>query len=148
MDNFQTIVWAVLAALFIIGELLTAGFFLFWFGVAASVSCVLAIIGVGAGWQLAVFVFLSIILVASTRRFADKITKESPVKVASDRALGKKGLVIERIDPIRDTGMVLVDREKWRADSQKDAVIEKDAIIEVIGIEGTHLIVKQAEEEK
>ena len=44
-----TIAWAVLAALFIIGELLTAGFFLFWFGLAAAVSCVLAILGVGVG---------------------------------------------------------------------------------------------------
>ena len=28
MYNFQPIVWAILAALFVIGELLTAGFFL------------------------------------------------------------------------------------------------------------------------
>lgn len=153
MDNLQqivspTIVWAILAALFIIGELFTAGFFLFWFGLAAAVSCVLAILGVGAGWQIAVFVILATVMGALSRRFADSVTKESPVKVASDRAIGKKGLVIERIDTLRDTGEVLVDKEKWRADSKDDVIIEKDAVIKVVGIEGTRLIVKPAEEEE
>ena len=153
MDKLQqvlnpTVVWAVLAALFIIGELLTAGFFLFWFGLAAAVSCILAIIGVGAGWQIAAFVLLSIILVALSRRFAERVTKEQPIRVASDRAIGKKGLVLEKIDTIRDTGRVLVDKEEWRADTQNETVIEKDAVIEVIGVEGTRLIVKPMEEEK
>lgn len=142
------IVWAVLAALFIIGELLTAGFFLFWFGLAAAVSCFLAMLGVGGGWQIAVFVVISAVLGAMSRRFADRVTKEPPVKVASDRALGKKGLVIERIDTLRDTGEVLVEKEKWRADSKGDANIEKDAVIKVVGIEGTRLIVEPAEGEE
>ena len=143
-----TIAWAVLAALFIIGELLTAGFFLFWFGLAAAVSCVLAMLGVGVGWQIAVFVVLAAVLGALSRRFADRVTKESPVKVGSDRALGKKGLVIERIDTLRDTGEVLVEKEKWRADSKDDVIIEQNAVIKVVGIEGTRLIVKPAEEEE
>ncbi|GAG44541.1 unnamed protein product, partial [marine sediment metagenome] len=110
--------------------------------------CILSIIGVGAGWQIAVFVILSAILAASSRRFAERVTKESPIRVASDRAIGKKGLVIERIDTIRDTGRVLVDKEEWRADSQGDVAIEKDAIIQVVGVEGTRLIVKPVKKEE
>ena len=52
-------IWMIIAALFIIGEIFTAGFFLFCFGIGAAVAGVLALLGVSFGWQLAIFVVVS-----------------------------------------------------------------------------------------
>ena len=49
-------IWMAIAALFIIGEIFTQGFFLLWFGIGAAVAGVLAILGLGVGWQLGAFV--------------------------------------------------------------------------------------------
>ena len=48
-----------IAALFIIGEIFTQGFFLLWFGIGAAVAGICAILGLGVGWQLGSFVVVS-----------------------------------------------------------------------------------------
>ena len=40
-------IWMILAALFVVGEIFTAGFFLLWFGIGAAVSGVIALLGLG-----------------------------------------------------------------------------------------------------
>ena len=38
-------IWMAIAALFIVGEIFTQGFFLLWFGIGAAVAGFLAILG-------------------------------------------------------------------------------------------------------
>jgi membrane protein implicated in regulation of membrane protease activity len=61
-------IWMILAALFFIGEIFTAAFFILWFGVGAVAAGVLALIGAGLGWQFAVFIVVSFVLVVASRR--------------------------------------------------------------------------------
>jgi len=136
--------WIVLAGLCFIGEMLTAGFFLLWFGVGASIAAVLNYLGFDPMVQILAFILISIILIAVSRPLAQRITKESPRKAVSDRLVGKQGMVIEDVLP--DTGgVVKVEGDVWRAVSPKK--IEKDSRISVKKVESVKLHVVPVEDE-
>lgn len=132
----------ILAAVFVVAEILTAGFFLLWFGVGAAVAGVLALLGVGAVWQLLAFVVVSLVLFLSSRRFADRFSKQQPPGIGADRLKGKTGIVIEAIDNKQNTGRVRVERDEWRAESESGAPIDNGVDVVVVEIEGTRVIVK------
>ena len=91
-------IWLVLAAVLIVGEMLTAGFFLLPFGIGAALAALLNWLGVALAWQWAAFLVASAVLLLSLRKFADRVTHEPPEKVGVDRLVGKQAVVIEAID--------------------------------------------------
>lgn len=141
-------IWMILAAFFVVAEIFTAGFFLLWFGVGAAVAGVLALLGLGFGWQLGAFVIVSGTLFIVSRRFADKFTKKQPPGIGADRFIGEEGLVLEEIDNIKNTGRVRLKKEEWRADSVNGEIIPVGKQVEVVRLDGTHLVVKVTKEEE
>ncbi len=141
-------IWMALAAVFVVGEMFTAGFFLLWFGVGAAAAGVLALFGLSFPWQLAAFVVVSGVMLAASRRFADRFSKKQPPGIGADRFIGLKGLVLEEIDNASNTGQVRLRKEEWRADSHSDEVIPVGARVEVVRLDGTHLVVKGIEEKE
>ncbi len=135
-------IWMAIAAFFVIAEIFTMGFFLLWFGVGALAAGILAILGLGMGWQLAAFVVVSFVLFAISRSFAERFTKKQPPGIGADRFINKKGVVIEEIDNIKNTGRVRIGKDEWRADSDTDEVIPVGKTVAVVSVEGTHLVVK------
>lgn len=138
------IIWLIFAAVLLIAEIFTAGFFLLWFGIAAGVAAFVALAGLSAPFQWGVFVVLSIVLFIVSRPLAERLTKKQPPGIGADRFIGQKGIVIEEINPKRGTGMVRIKSEEWRADSSDGQIIPAEQKIEVVGVDGTHLIVKKS----
>ena len=136
-------IWVILAAIFIIGEIFTAGFYLFPFGVGTGIAAILTLLGLPSWLQWAAFVVISAGLVIFSRRLADKLTKEPPERVGADRLIGHVGHVIEAIDPVTDSGRVRVKKDEWRATSADDSVIEENARVRVVKVEGAHLVVER-----
>jgi membrane protein implicated in regulation of membrane protease activity len=141
-------IWIAMAALFIIGEIFTQGFFLLWFGIGAAVAGILAILGLGVGWQLGAFVVVSGALFVASRRLAEKISKKQPPGIGADRFVGLDGIVLEEIDNVKNTGRVRVQKDEWRADSETGEIIPEGERNEVIRLDGTHMVVKIKREEK
>ena len=139
-------IWIIVAAVFVVAEILTAGFFLLWFGVGAAVAGVLTLMGLGATWQLAAFVVVSFVLFLFSRRFADRFTKEQPPGIGADRFIGKQGVVIEGIKNSENKGRVRIDHEEWRAESASRNPTDVDAAISVTGISGTYVTVVPVEQ--
>jgi membrane protein implicated in regulation of membrane protease activity len=140
------IVWFIFAAIFIVGEIFTAGFFLACFGIGALVAGVFAVFDLGPVWQWAAFIIVSGILFAASRRFAEKFTKKQPPGIGADRFIGKEGIVLEEIDNAENTGSVRIDKEIWRADSESGKTIKKGSRIVVVKLDGTHVVVKNKKE--
>lgn len=136
------IVWLILAAIFIVGEIFTAGFFILWFGLGAAAAALLAFLDVSAGWQLAAFIVVSLTLFLASRKFALKVTKEQPPGIGADRFLEKECIVLEEIDNIRNSGRVRLKAEEWRAQSEDGNIIPAQSKVQVVRVDGTHLIVK------
>lgn len=138
-------VWLVLAAILIVAEIFTAGFFMLPFGIGAAVAAGLAFVDVPTIWQWGAFFAVSAVSLLGLRRFADHVTHDSPEGVGADRLIGLHGIVIEAVEPSDGRGRVRVQREEWRADSSEHTTIPKGARVTVERISGAHLVVRPAD---
>jgi len=50
--------------------------------------------------------------------------------------------VLERIDNVKNSGSVRLGKEEWRASSESGDPISAGKKVEVVKVEGTHLIVR------
>ncbi len=141
-------IWMIIAAVFVVGEIFTAGFFLLWFGIGAVVAGVMAVFGLNIGWQLGAFAIVSGVLFVVSRRFAERFSKKQPAGIGSDRFVGLEGIVLEEIDNDKNTGRVRLKKEEWRADSETGELIPAGKRVWVIRMDGTHLVVETIKEEE
>lgn len=141
-------IWFALAAIFLIGEIFTAGFFLLWFCIGAAAAAILALLKVGETGQLVVFILVSGITFVFGRKLAEHISVKQPPGIGADRFVGKNGVVIEKIDNAANTGSVRIGQDEWRANSETGDVIPEGEHINVTRVDGTHAIVKIIEEGK
>lgn len=139
-------IWMIAAGIFVVGEIFTAAFFVLWFGVGAAVAGLLALAGAGPMWQFTAFVVVSLVLVAASRRFANRVSREQPPGIGADRVVGQSCVVLEAIDNARNTGRVRLGTEEWRADSESGTAIEPGTTVKVTGVNGTRLIVTVTKE--
>lgn len=136
--------WMILGTILVIAEIFTAGFFLLWFGIGAFVAGIVALTGGSQILQLLSFAVVSGLLFAASRKIAERITKPPTPGIGANRFLGKRGVVLERIDNITNTGIVRIDQDEWRAYSENDnVIIPEGKLVEVIDVRGTHLVVRQ-----
>jgi inner membrane protein len=138
--------WMVMAALFVVGEIFTGGFFILWFGIGAAVAGVLALLGLDAIWQWGAFVAVSGSLIPLSKRFAQAVTDKQPSGIGADRNIGQQAVVTEEIDNDSGSGQVSTNGEQWRAKSVSGEKIAKGAKVTVTAQEGTQLLVTKITE--
>ena len=138
-------IWVAIAAVFIVAEIFTAGFFLFPFAVGAGLAALINFLGLPSWLQWICFLGLSGVLVLASRRLADRFSHEPPEKVGVDRLIGQTGLVIEPIDQMTDSGRVRIKKDEWRATSADESKIDANERVRVVRVEGAHLVVEKAE---
>lgn len=136
-------VWLIIAGAFVILEIATMGFLVFWFAVGALVAMVLSFFVENIFIQSLVFVIVSTLLLFATKPFVNKVMpKDSFVKTNSYSIEGKVGKVTIDIEPIDGKGQVKVAGEAWSAKSVDDTYIPKDTEVVIEKIEGVKAIVK------
>jgi membrane protein implicated in regulation of membrane protease activity len=136
----------IAAAVFAVGEIFTAGFFLLCFGIGSAVAGVMAVLDMGAGWQWSGFIVASFVSFLASRRFAERVSQKQPPGIGADRFIGERCVVLEDIDNAKNSGRVRMDKEEWRAVSARGDVITKDTKVVVKSIKGTHLVVEPLRE--
>ena len=133
--------WLIAAGIFFIGEMLTTGFLIFWLGIGALITLLISCITSNLLIQTATFVISSIILIFSTKSFADKFGKKDVVPTNVYTLNGKKGIVIQEINPTNATGQIKVGGEIWSALCDENLVIPEGSEIEIIRIQGVKAFV-------
>ena len=128
--------WLIVAGIFFIGEMITTGFLIFWLGLGALLALAVSLFTSNLVIQTAVFVISSIILILSTKSFADKFSKNDTVATNVYTLTGKKGIVIEEINPTEGKGQIKVSGEIWSALCEENIIIPKDSEIEIVRIQG------------
>jgi len=141
-------IWMILAAILLIGEILTVGFFLIFLSIGSAAAGILALLGVGKPGQIIVFIIVSGILFVFGRRFADRVTENQPPGIGADRFIGQEGVVLESIDNNSNTGSVRIGQDEWRAISESGDIIQEGTKIEVTRINGTRAVVTTIEKEE
>ena len=134
--------WVILAGIFFIIEIATVGFLVFWFGVGALIAMIVSFFTESLAIQTTVFVLSSTILLFFTRPFVNKFSSNDEVQTNAFSIIGKKGIVIQTIDPVSGKGQVKIGTEKWSAKSADDVKIEKGTEVEVLDIDGVKAVVK------
>ena len=131
------LVWLIIAAILFVGEIITAGFLLLWFAIAAIVAMLVSFITTNLFIQTLIFLIVSVILIIFTRPLLSKYTKGDNTVMNSQTIVGKTAIVTEDISLLNSIGQINVDGEIWSAKTYNpDLTIPKGSRVEIIGIDG------------
>ncbi len=140
--------WLIVAGIFFIGEIFTAGFLIFWVGVGALLAMASAFFTDNIIIQTTIFVISSGLLLFLTRPFVNKyVDKDQDDVVTNAKSIiGRKAVVTEDIDPLKSVGLVKVGEEVWSAISGTQELIPAGTKVEILDIDGVKVVVKPEEE--
>lgn len=133
--------WLIVSGIFFIGEMVTTGFLIFWLGLGALIALGVSFLTSNLFIQTASFVISSIIFILATKPLTDKFTKKDAVSTNVYTLNGKKGIVIEEINPTEGKGQIKVGGEVWSALCDENLIIPKDSEVEIVRIQGVKAFV-------
>lgn len=134
-------IWMAAAIVFLIIELATPSFFFICFTLGAAMAGIYGqFYPESYPWQIGIFILVSAALLPLSRKFASRISQESPETSNVDRMINQNAIVIKEIDP-DDPGQVRYQGEIWRAEAEDK--IEKEAKVIILSISGTTVKVKR-----
>lgn len=134
-------VWLIIAGLFFIGEMITVGFLVFWFGVGALLAMITSFFTSNIIIQTTVFVISSAILLLVTKPFVKKFVDVKSTNTNAFSIIGKKALVIKEINS-HSVGQIKINGEVWSAESENNETILEGSEVEIVKINGVKAIVK------
>jgi membrane protein implicated in regulation of membrane protease activity len=138
-------VWVGTAIAFAVFELVTPVlFFAISFAVGAAIAAVASLVDVGVGVQWGVFVLGTAgslaVLVPIGRRIAVAEGDDEPE--GASRWVGRVAIVLEEIPAgTHATGLVRLERARWRAETVDDHAVPAGTEVEVLSVRGTRLVV-------
>ncbi len=144
-DMPPAIFWLVMGMVLLITEVVTPGFVIFFFGLAAVIVGLLIwfIPSLPWTWQLILFAILSVSSLLTVRRSLRRMfdgRRSNGAQGIDDTCLGRHVAVIEAIAPPRE-GKVEMNGTSWTAVAAEP--LEAGATAEVVGREGLTLTVKR-----
>lgn len=146
-------IWFIIAAIFIVAEMFTAGFVLLWFGIGAAVAGLLALTGlIGLPLQVAVFLIVSILLTIASRTILERFfMHDSPgreLKTGVEALPGRVGVVVETSAGATREGAVRVFGSTWRAfPVHEDEPLQEGDKVVVERVEGASVYVRRVDNE-
>lgn len=141
LTGYMPIVWLALGILFAIIEGASVQLVSLWLAIAAIITAALAALGLSVGLQIAVFLLISIVLLALTRPVAKRLMQTKRQSTNADQVIGKTGIVRQSIDNETGAGRVYVMGLEWKARSMTGEQFQKDDRVRIQAIEGVTLIV-------
>lgn len=136
-------IWLIIAGVCFVIEIITVGFLVFWFAIAALIVAALSLFINNLIAQTAIFIVLSSLLILFTRSFSKKITKSDNTITNSNRLIGKTAIVKKAISS-DNMGQVKIEGELWSAvlDSDYSLTIPEGSTVKINAISGVKLIVE------
>lgn len=141
--DMATTIWIAAIIIFGVAEAATAGLTSIWFVLGGVAGLIAAVCGGPVWLQVGLFFAVSIAALAFTRPLVVKLMKKDIKPTNADRVLNNVGRVTERIDNALPSGAVYIDGKTWTARSADGEVIEPDAAVRVLRMEGVKLIVQK-----
>ena len=137
------LLWLILAVVFGVGEIATLGFFLAPFAGGAAAAAVVSAAGLPFVGSLAVFLVISVILLAALRPLARSHKRLPPqVRTGTAALVGRPATVVERIANGEGVGCVKIDGEVWTARAyMEEETYEAGTRVQVVEIRGATALV-------
>lgn len=105
--------WLIFSGIFLIIEIGTVGFLVFWFAIGALIAMIASFFVESVIAQTTIFIVSSTILLFATKPFVNQFAKtENTTKTNAFSIEGKIGKVIQKIDPIEGSR---TNQNRWRS---------------------------------
>ena len=138
------LLWLILSVILGIGEIATAGFFLAPFAGGAAVAALASAAGAGTVISLAVFLLISLALLAALRPLARSRRMPPQIRTGTAALVGKDATVLERIANSEGVGCVRLEGEVWTARAyMDDETYEAGTRVQVVEIRGATALVTE-----
>ncbi len=145
MDLIPAWLWFLAGLGLLVVEMNTATFFFGTVGFGALVASLVDFFIPGEISSFVAFVLATGFAAYMAWKFDIYSSSQETLKTGADRLIGETGLVEEEINPATGEGVVVVNGEKWRAESKTgEPIMEEEAIL-VKSVEGTSLVVDVAD---
>lgn len=117
------LIWFLLGLVLFLLELITPGFFIFFFGLGAWVTALICLIAnPGTNLQILIFAITSVITLIALRKIIQKkffYSNEDRSDAVEDEFTGKEGIALSGFGPGRD-GKVEFKGTTWNAESKSE----------------------------
>ena len=136
--------WILLACALAVGEIVSLGFFLAPFAVAALTAFAVDLAGAPDAVSVAVFLVLGVAGFGLVRPIARRhLRQPSSTQTGTRRLIGERAVVVGRIDPAAGTGSVKIGGEVWTARLYHEDLpaLEPGTRVDVIDIQGATALV-------
>lgn len=135
--------WAVIAVVCLILELMAGDFFIICFSIGAVFTAFVAAVGGGIYLQLLTFAVFSLISLFWVRPFAKRyLRKGEDTRVSNaDALLGRQGRVVETVKA-DGFGRVQIDGDIWKTVTNEVQDIPEGSNVRVVGRESTIITVE------
>lgn len=149
MEQYMWIIWLSIFVIGLIVEAIGTDLVSVWFSIGSVLALILSFIpGVPFWVEIIVFFVVSVACLLLVRPLARKYLRGQIVKSNADGLIGRKGMLMEKIDSLH-RGLVQIGDVKWTAIGiEDDTKIEKGAVVEIIAISGNKLIVREVPEKE
>lgn len=146
--DWLVLLWLVVVVVFLVAELSTVTLTSIWFAAGGLIALFVAMAGGGFAFQMIAFLIGSFAMFFATKPWADKVINAKKISTNADRALGEEVRVIERINNLDQTGMVMVHGQEWTARTEDDnIIIEQGELVRILRISGVKVIVERVKED-
>lgn len=135
-------IWLIIAVVLGVIEAVTVSLISVWFAIGALAAIIPAYFEVPLWGQILVFLAVSAIAFAFTKRFFKDVVKVKKQPTNSDSLLGTDGIVTAEINNLEGTGKIYISGLTWSAKSKNGEKIPEGAVVTVYKIEGATLIVE------
>lgn len=146
MEQLTWILWIILGVGFIIAEIFTLGFVLFWFGIGALAAALVGYLGLGLLWQFLAFALVSSVLTAMSRTiFANYFShsEADAVKTGVDALPGQIGTVTSDSKGALNEAAVKVYGSTWTAFPVDEEALAEGEKVEVVRVQGSSIYVRK-----
>lgn len=134
--------WLAIAAVMAVIELASQSLITVWFVFGAIVAFVAGMLGASLVAQIVIFLVVSLASLALLRPFILKHRRMGEIHEPTQ--IGRYAIVVERVDPVAQTGRVETDDHMtWAALSADGAPIEVGARVQVVEQRSIRLVVKR-----
>ena len=139
-------IWLIAAGVFLVLEIFTLGFLVFWLGIGCLLAALVSLITDSIIIQTTVFVFSSGLLIFATKPLVKKFAEKDNKKTNVYSLVGRKAIVTEDIDWASGNGQIKFDGQVWSARTTEQVNIAKGTEVEIEKIEGVKAFVKPLKE--
>lgn len=135
-------IWLIAAGIFLIAEIITSGFLVFWLSISALITMIVSFFTDNLIIQSSVFLISSIILILATKPLTKKFfSPKNTNKTNAYSIIGKQAIVVQEINPEKGIGQIKVNKEVWSAMSEENTIISQDSKVTILKIDGVKAIV-------